>query len=319
MKIVIVGAAGFIGSHLSEKLLKEGHEVTGIDNFDDFYSKEIKQNNLSDSLLSKNFTFLEIDIRDMHLLKMHISKADLIIHLAAKAGVMNSLIHPQDYIDTNISGTLNILNLMREIGCTKLIYASSSSVYGNNETIPFSEKNNVDQPVSPYAFTKKASELLNYTYHSLYKIDILNFRFFTVHGPRQRPDLAIHKFFNSIYNNLPIEIYGDGYTARDYTYIGDIINGINSGINYLFDKKDPIYEIINLGNNDYVYLKDLISSIEDISGKKFIKHYRPMRDGEMKVTHADIEKAGRLLGYKPQYKLRDGLILFKEWYEKAKR
>src|SRR3989339_375080 len=269
MRILITGVAGFIGSHLSEKLLSEGHSVIGIDNFDIFYSKQIKLINLSKSLSCNAFYFLEADIQDEKFIKSKITGTfDLVIHLAAKAGVMGSIKNPEEYISTNIAGSLSILNIMQAFCCDKLIFASSSSVYGNGDKIPFKEEQKANSPVSVYAVTKKSMELLNYSYFNLYNYKIINFRFFSVYGPRLRPDLAIYKFFDSAYKSKPVDVYGDGLTARDYTYIEDILDGIVAGVKFLKESQNPIYEIINLGNNQYIFLKDLIQQIEELSGIK---------------------------------------------------
>ncbi|NQY68142.1 MAG: GDP-mannose 4,6-dehydratase [Flavobacteriales bacterium] len=317
MNILITGVAGFIGSHLAERLLAVGHKVIGLDNYDVFYSKEVKQNNLSNLLLDKNFSFVELDITDKENLLNHSIFLDIemVVHLAAKPGVIPSLNNVTGFIDTNITGTNNILELMNKIRCKKMVFASSSSIYGNNKTIPFNENDNVDYPVSPYAFTKKACELLTYNYHILHEFQIINFRFFTVYGPRQRPDLAIHRFFNLIANGETLKIYGDGSSARDYTYIDDTINGICSGIDYVLNAVDPLYEVINLGNNQPVKLSDLIRSIEEVLGHSVETEQKPCRSGDVDITYADIEKASTMLNYKPQHSIKEGLMKFKEWHE----
>jgi UDP-glucuronate 4-epimerase len=209
---------------------------------------------------------------------------------------------------------LNILECLKDQNSRKLVFASSSSVYGNNEKTPFSETDNVDYPISPYAATKKAGELLTYTYHHLYKIDVINLRFFTVYGPRQRPDLAIHKFFKLLYTNKPIDVFGDGSTGRDYTYIADIVQGIESSMHYL-DKHKHVYEIVNLGNSSPVKLSELIGTIESITQKHFIKNVLPMQQGDVNLTFADIEKAKMLLNYQPHTTIQEGLKMFKTWFE----
>jgi len=316
MKILITGVAGFIGSHLCEKLLSKGYSIIGTDNFDDFYSKEIKKANLQFSRLHSDFHFIETDIRNFRdLIKLRNEKIEIVIHLAAKVGVRPSIENPQDYINCNITGTHNILELMKAINCSKLIFASSSSVYGNNKKIPFSETDSVDAPVSPYAFTKKSCELMNFNYHHLYNSSIVNLRFFTVYGPRQRPDLAIHKFFDKIYKNELIELYGDGKTGRDYTYIEDIVNGIILSVEFINSQTHPVYEIINLGNNHPVQLSDLIHAIKIVIGKPVKTTNLPMQQGDVDLTFADISKAKRLLNYLPVTTLSDGLHKFKTWYE----
>lgn len=314
MQILLTGAAGFIGSHLSEKLLQLGHTITAVDNFDNFYSREIKLSNIRKCKESKNFNLIEGDISDIASLVPKEYAPDLLIHLAAKAGVRPSIENPSQYIQTNIVGTHNLLDWLKNAGCKKMIFASSSSVYGNNKKVPFSEKDSVDSPISPYAFTKKSCELLNYTYHDLYGINIINLRFFTVYGPRQRPDLAIHKFFSLINDNKPIEIYGDGTSGRDYTFIDDIVNGICSSMDRITSETN-LFEIINLGNSNPVLLKDLINAIEEVSGKKAVKKFLPMQDGDVDLTFADISAARQKLNFNPSTSLIDGLKKFKSWYE----
>ena len=315
MNILLTGAAGFIGSHLSERLLMLGHSVIAIDNFDPFYPKEIKRSNLERCLQSKDFVFHEIGISEIDsVISSKNLPVDLVIHLAAKAGVRPSIENPSAYIETNIIGTHHVLEWMKNNDCKKMIFASSSSVYGNNPKTPFSESDAVDSPISPYAFTKKSCELLNYTYHHLYDIDIINLRFFTVYGPRQRPDLAIHKFFDLIYNEKPIQIFGDGKTGRDYTYIDDTINGICASID-LIHSANNIYEIINLGNSKPVLLNELVDSIERVTGKKAKRTYLPMQEGDVDLTYADISVAAKKLNFLPGTTLQDGLNNFKIWYE----
>ncbi len=315
MEIFITGAAGFIGSHLSEKLLAEGHKVTAIDNFDPFYPRAVKLNNLKNCFHSKNFRLHEGDINDINSVLGETGyNPDLVIHLAAKAGVRPSIENPAAYISANIKGTLSLLEWMKKNGCKKMIFASSSSVYGNNAT-PFSEKDSVDAPISTYAFTKKSCELMNYTYHHLHGFSIINLRFFTVYGPRQRPDLAIHKFFKLMSENKPIDIYGDGSTGRDYTYIDDIISGISSSINRITTKEN-LYDIINLGNSSPVTLNQLVEAIEITIGRKAEKKYKPMQDGDVNKTFADITRAKEILGYNPTTSLSAGLMSFLKWHEK---
>lgn len=314
--ILITGVAGFIGSHLAGKLLEDGHHVIGIDNFDGFYAREIKQKNLDLLSGAKNFEFHPVDICDFHPLETIFSRnrLDGVVHLAAKAGVRPSIEHPADYYNTNVAGTLHILECLKKQDCRKLVFASSSSVYGNNEKTPFSETDNVDNPISPYAATKKAGELLTHTYFHLYKIDVINLRFFTVYGPRQRPDLAIHKFFKLLYAGKPIDVYGDGSTGRDYTYITDIIQGIESSIQYL-GRNEDVYEIVNLGNSSPIQLSELIGTIETVTQKLFNKNHLPLQMGDVNLTFADIEKARSLLHYQPHTPIREGLKLFKTWFE----
>jgi len=314
MKILITGCAGFIGSHLTEALLASGHSVVGIDNFDAFYPKEQKLRNLSDAQKNKNFSFHEIDICHVNEFEVLPQDADIVIHLAAKAGVRPSIMTPKDYIDTNITGTFNILEWMVRHGIKKMVFGSSSSVYGNNKKIPFSESDNVDKPISPYAFTKKAAELLTYNYHHLYKLDIINLRFFTVYGPRQRPDLAIRKFIEKIKVGEPIHLFGDGSTARDYTFVSDIVDGIISAMHFV-NSNTNVYETINLGNNSPVKLNDMVSCIYKTINAKPNLVYSPMQPGDVDITYADISKAGRLLNYKPKVSFEEGIKKFVDWLE----
>ena len=317
--IFITGGSGFIGSNLVDALLSQNIRVICLDNFDGFYSREIKKSYISSALRSPLFTLVEGDIRDKNLLTSIFQKytIDMVIHLAAKAGVRPSILNPTEYFDVNVNGTLAILESMKENGVKKMIFASSSSVYGNNEKTPYSESDIVDYPISPYAASKKSCELITHTYHHLYDFDIINFRFFTVFGPRQRPDLAIHKFFKNIYSNTPIEVYGDGSTSRDYTYVGDIISGIIEGMNHL-KLHNHVFETINLGNHTPIKLSRLVEMIEDVTQKKFTIRNMPLQMGDVNTTFADISKAQKLFNYNPASTLRDGLIKFKDWYEANK-
>jgi UDP-glucuronate 4-epimerase len=314
--IFITGVAGFIGSHLAEALLKMGHLVTGVDNFDDFYAREQKEKNLQEIKLTgkDKFTFYEMDITDMSSL-LRIEKGfDTVIHLAAKAGVRPSIQNPEQYIKVNINGTQNILDWMVKRKMNKLIFASSSSVYGNSAKVPFSENDVVDKPISPYAFTKKANEQQIYCYHHLYNIDALCLRFFTVYGPRQRPDLAIRKFIELIMANKPIEMYGDGESARDYTFVFDTVKGIISGVEIL-DKSSNFYEIINLGNSKPVTLSQMINTIYQEMCKKKKLIIKPMQPGDVDITYAEIKKAFNFLEYKPSTPFEDGIKMTIEYIQ----
>ncbi|MET3537046.1 GDP-mannose 4,6-dehydratase [Chryseobacterium limigenitum] len=337
MIYLVTGGSGFIGSHLVEKLLKEGHSVINIDNFDNFYNYQIKIKNTLESInknseftfsdketdiknlisLSKsnNYILYYQDIRDKNSLeeifKNH--KIDLIIHLAALAGVRPSIERPLEYEEVNVRGTMNLWELCKEFNIKKFVCASSSSVYGNNEKIPFAETDNVDNPISPYAATKKCGEILGHVYHQLYHIDMIQLRFFTVYGPRQRPDLAIHKFTKLISEDQEIPFYGDGNTARDYTYVDDIIDGITKSIGYL-ETHSKVYEIINLGESQVINLTEMLSTIERALGKTAIKKILPMQPGDVQKTNADIGKAKTLIDYKPTTDFQNGIKKFVEWF-----
>ena len=308
--VFVSGAAGFIGSNMVERLLKKNVKVIGLDNFDNFYNRSIKEDNIKSAVSDDNYQFIEGDIRDKDLLNkiFQANQVKLVIHLAAKAGVRPSMKNPEEYYSVNVEGTLNILESMKANDIKKMIFASSSSVYGNNDKIPFSEMDNVDFPISPYAATKKAGELMCHTYHSLYDIDVFCLRFFTVYGRRQRPDLAIHKFTNLILNDKPIDLYGEGESSRDYTYIDDILDGIESAIDNLRG-----YQIINLGESSPITLKNMITVIEEALNKESIKNYLPMQPGDVSRTYADIAKAKELLNYYPKTLYKDGIKEFIKW------
>ncbi|MBL7790090.1 MAG: GDP-mannose 4,6-dehydratase [Chitinophagales bacterium] len=310
--ILVTGCAGFIGSHLTEFLLKKYPEDTifGVDNFDDFYSKDLKEKNLLKSISHSNFKFYELDLRDTSSYSK-LPNCEVIVHLAAKAGVRPSIQNPLAYIDYNITATQQLLEWMKDNQMSKLVFASSSSIYGNNKKVPFSETDNVDHPISPYAFTKKACELLTHTYYHLYGFSVINLRFFTVFGPRQRPDLAINKFVSSIMANEEIEMYGDGSTARDYTYIADIVEGISNAIDYV--QNHNCYETINLGNSNPIRLTTLIETIEMELKKKAKILARPMQEGDVDITFADIDRAKNLLSYQPKISIKEGIRQFIEW------
>ena len=309
MKAVITGAAGFIGSHLTERLLKDGWEVVGVDNLDDFYDPAIKRRNLAGCAASENFTLVEADIRDKQAMERAITDdTDIVIHLAARAGVRPSIEQPQLYADVNINGTVVLLEIARERGLKRFIFASSSSVYGNNEKVPFSEADNVDFPISPYAATKKAGELICHTYHHLYGIAMVCLRFFTVYGPRQRPDLAIHKFARLIEAGQPIPVYGDGTMMRDFTYIDDIIQGVIASIG-----RCTGYDIYNLGESEPICVNDLIAELENALGKKAIRENLPLQPGDVDRTYADVAKAESELGYRRTTDIRTGLAQFVAW------
>ena len=312
MNILVTGAAGFIGSHVCDYFVKHNHSVTGIDNFDNFYPKKFKISNLQNLEGNKRFNFFEGDIRDKAVLeKIFSSQAiDVVIHLAAKAGVRPSIESAAEYYDVNIIGTINLMESMKNYKVTKLIFGSSSSVYGNNDKLPFSVEDKVDNPISPYASSKKGGELLCHVYSHLYKFDITCVRFFTVYGPRQRPDLAIHKFTRLIQEGKAIPFYGDGTTARDYTYIDDIVNGIDCALRHLRG-----YRIYNLGESKVVMLKELVKTIENSLGKKAILEYLPLQKGDVDRTYADISKSREEIGYDPKWNIEQGIEKFVAWFK----
>ncbi|MGB7580951.1 MAG: SDR family NAD(P)-dependent oxidoreductase [Sedimentisphaerales bacterium] len=318
MKAIVTGAAGFIGSHLCERLLKDGWTVVGVDNFDNFYDPQVKHNNIKDCLRNKQFKLVEADIRDSAAMNKAVSdgmdstsspQADVVVHLAARAGVRPSIAQPALYADVNINGTVTLLEAAKKNNIKKFVFASSSSVYGNNKKVPFSEDDNVDFPISPYAATKKAGELICHTYHHLASISMTCLRFFTVYGPRQRPDLAIHKFARLIEDGKPIPIYGDGSMMRDFTYIDDIIDGTVAGI-----KKCTGYNIYNLGESRPITVNNLIGEIEKALGKKAVIERLPLQPGDVERTYADVTKAHRDLGYNPNTDISEGLKQFVEWF-----
>jgi len=312
MRILVTGAAGFIGSHTSASLVADGHDVLGIDNFDPFYDRRTKESNLQNLLEADNFQFVEADIRDHdRMAKLFTTGApvDAVLHLAARAGVRPSIQDPVGYEQVNIAGTLNLLQAAIAMdNAPKFIFASSSSVYGNNPKVPFSESDPVDNPISPYAATKKACELICHTYHYLYQLPVTCLRFFTVFGPRQRPDLAIDKFARSILSGEPIEMFGDGTSSRDYTYIDDIVTGVRAAID-----RCRGYEIINLGSNHPVTLTDMIATVAGACGREPIIETKPTQPGDVNQTFADIEKAARLLDYKPTTPFDQGVARQVEW------
>ena len=311
MHILITGGAGFIGSTLADTLLSQNHKISIIDNFNNYYPPEIKEQNIRHNLNNPNYKLYRGDICDTQLLKQIFNEnnIDCVVHIAARAGVRPSLEQPLSYVKTNIEGTVNLLEQMRVHNVKKIIFASSSSIYGNCKAEKFSEDLKVTEPISPYAATKSACEQFLYTYSKLYGIQALCLRFFTVFGPRQRPDLAIRKFIELIEQDKPIPVYGDGTTMRDYTYIDDIITGVISAINY---NKTP-YEIINIGGGAPVTLNEMIEIIEKVLGRKAKINRLPMQPGDVDKTVSDISKAKTLLGYKPQTTFEQGIKKFIDW------
>src|SRR6185369_14665657 len=310
MRILVTGGAGFIGSHLVEKLLAAGHDVAILDDFNDFYDPQIKRDNVS--AISKDIAIHYVDLRDGAAVRnvFRREKFEVIAHLAARAGVRPSIQHPQLYYDTNVTGTLHLLEAARVTGVKKFIFASSSSVYGATKIVPFSEDQHLTQTLSPYAATKIAGEFLCSTYSHLYQLRVVALRYFTVYGPRQRPDLAIHQFTRRIHAGQPIEQFGDGTTRGDYTYIDDVIQGTMAALQY----EGPRFDMFNLGENETIQLKDLIVAIENALGKKAKINQLPEQPGDMPLTCADISKARKLLGYNPTTDLRKGLSKFIDWF-----
>ncbi len=313
MSILVTGGAGFIGSHLINKLLEDEHSVICLDNFDSYYDPHLKRKNIKHNLGKENFKLVEADVRDKKTLMKIFKENDIekIVHLAAKVGVRPSIKEPMLYEDVNVRGTLNLLEVCTEFKVENFIFGSSSSVYGNTKKIPFSE-DDIPKPISPYGASKRSAELLCHVYSSLYGIPITCLRFFTVYGPRQRPDMAIHKFTRLISKGEKIEMYGDGSSKRDYTYIDDVVDGMLSALGKEFN-----FEIFNLGNSQTVELRHLISLIEETLGKKAEIKQMPEQSGDVPITYADISKAEKLLDYKPQTKIEEGIEKFVKWYEQV--
>jgi UDP-glucuronate 4-epimerase len=314
--ILLTGGAGFIGSHVAEALLRRGDSLTIVDNLHDFYSPAWKKQNLEDIRRAGPFDFKNVDIRDKQELRDVVSRSrpEVIVHLAARAGVRPSIEEPSAYVDVNIHGTLNLLELCREFRIAKFVFGSSSSVYGTTSRAPFSEEQTDLKPISPYAATKLAGEMLCYTYAHLFKFAVVCLRFFTVYGPRQRPDLAIHKFTSLIESGKPVPVFGDGSTGRDYTFVDDIVAGVLAAVEY---EPPSVFEIFNLGNSHPVKLSELIDLLENATGKKALQNQERPQPGDVPLTWADVSKAGRLLGYRPATDLEQGLRKFIAWYRAA--
>ena len=314
MRTLLTGCAGFIGSHTLDRLLEDGHQVIGLDNFDPFYDRSLKAANIAPHSDHSDFEFLEADLADVETyqkLKFIVGKepVDAIIHLAAKAGVRPSIEDPVGYQRANVIATQNLLEFAKDEGIKQFVFASSSSVYGVNPNVPWSEKHDVSGPISPYASTKVSCELLGHVYSHLYGIRFLGLRFFTVYGPRQRPDLAINKFARLIEAGEPIPVFGDGSTRRDYTFIEDIVEGIIGSLNY----NKTYYEVINLGNDQTVTLSEMIKTIEEVVGRSVIIDRQSEQPGDVPQTWADVTKAGELFGYKPTTTFKQGVEKFVEW------
>lgn len=313
----ITGAAGFIGSSLSEKLLKEGNKVVGIDNFCNFYDPQLKENNIKELIKNSNFKLYRNDIRDKEAIKKVFDEnnIDIVMHLAAMAGVRPSIENPVLYQEVNCVGTQNILEEMKAHNVKSLVMASSSSVYGNCKEVPFREDMVVDFAISPYAATKKANEVMAHVYHKLFDMNVIMLRFFTVYGPKQRPDLAINKFTRLMLKGEEIPMFGDGTTSRDYTYIDDIVDGIIKSCEYAMNNEN-VYEILNLGNSSPVSLKEMINTIGQALGIQPKIKQLPMQPGDVDRTYADVSKAKKLIGYEPKVSFEEGIKNFVEWYKK---
>jgi UDP-glucuronate 4-epimerase len=314
--VLLTGGAGFIGSHLAEALLAQGYQLSIVDNLDNFYDPSRKKDNLAHVRRAGSFGFFELDICDFDRLRdaMRNARPDIVIHLAARAGVRPSIEQPSLYERVNVAGTVNLLELSRELRVSRVIFGSSSSVYGATNRVPFSEGDPVLHPISPYAATKLAGELMGYTYANLYGINILCLRFFTVYGPRQRPDLAIHKFTALIEAGKPIPVFGDGSMGRDYTYVDDIVAGVLSSLKYRLSVAGVPFDVFNLGNSHPVKLAELIEYLETATGRVAIRDSRPLQPGDVPLTWANIDKASKLLGYRPQMSMEEGLKKFVSWY-----
>lgn len=319
--VLLTGGAGFIGSHLAEALLKRGDTLTIVDSLHDFYSPDWKRANLEELRRGGKFNFFEADIRDSASMRLVFEQAQpqIVVHLAARAGVRPSIEQPREYAEVNIAGTVNLLELAREFRPAKFIFGSSSSVYGATSRAPFSEDQIELRPISPYAATKLAGEMLAYTFSHLYGLPMICLRFFTVYGPRQRPDLAIHKFTALIESGKPVPIFGDGSTGRDYTHVSDIVAGILAAMDFepRSSQSGAPFEIFNLGNSHPVKLSELVGLLERASEKKAVREFKRVQPGDVPLTWADVSKAGRLLRYRPSIPLEKGLKEFVTWYRAA--
>ena len=315
MSILVTGAAGFLGSHFVDHLLAEGQVVVGLDSFHDFYPRALKEANLRAAQSYDRFSLVEGDICDRDTLDSLGDDIQLVVHLAARAGVRPSLADPVAYSTVNIGGTWNLLDWASSRDIRHFIFASSSSVYGDSSEVPFSERNFVGEPISPYAATKRSGELACHTCVHLYEMSIVVLRFFTVYGPRQRPDLAIHKFARLLSEGSPIPMFGDGSTARDYTYIEDILQGINGARRLLEKSQEPVFEIVNLGESKTIQLREMIEILSEEMGVQPLIDKLPLQPGDVNRTFADISKARELLEYDPRWDFRDGIRGFLEWFQ----
>jgi nucleoside-diphosphate-sugar epimerase len=314
MTVLVTGGAGFIGGHLCRRLLRDGHRVVALDNFDPFYDRSIKEDGIRDLMAHRAFTLVEGNILDTEFVVRRMAALgtpDAIVHLAAKAGVRPSIEDPTGYQRTNVLGTQSMLEVARRLGAGAFVLGSSSSVYGNNDKVPFGEDDRVDAPISPYAASKRACELVAHTYFHLHDLPVHALRFFTVYGPRQRPDLAIHKFARQMLDGHPVTMYGDGTSSRDYTFVADIVDGIVRSLDRLREHAE--YEIINLGGSEPILLRDLIATLADALEADPAVERLPTQPGDVRRTFADVAKAERLLGYAPQTPLAEGLAHFARW------
>lgn len=312
MRVLLTGAAGFIGSHVAEALLARGDEVHGLDNFDPFYARGVKESNLDPLSVHDGFAFTEGDIRDRGVLA-DLPEVDAVIHLAALAGVRPSIERPTEYVSVNVDGTTTMLEFARSRGVGAFVFGSSSSVYGNNRKVPFAEHDPVDHPISPYAATKRSGEMVSHSYSHLFDLSVICLRFFTVYGPRQRPDLAIHKFTRLMSAGEPIPMFGDGTTERDYTYIDDIVDGVLLALDWSLEHPGG-FEIVNLGESETVSLSRMIDSIGGALGVEPIIDRQPLQPGDVDRTYADVSKARQLLGYSPSVPFDDGIRRFVSWF-----
>jgi len=316
VRVLLTGGAGFIGSHVVDSLLLNGHEVTVLDNFDGFYERFLKERNISAHRSHPRWRLIEADVRDAPALESTLTaEYDAIVHLAARAGVRPSIEDPIAYQEVNVRGTQNLLEFARHKRITQFVFASSSSVYGVNPRVPWSEDDHVLEPISPYASTKVSGELLGHVYSHLYGIRFIALRFFTVYGPRQRPDLAIHKFAQLIRDRRPVPLFGDGSTRRDYTYVSDIVHGVCRALAY--DRTQ--FEVINLGNNQTVTLIEMVRGLEEALGVPAAINWQPEQPGDVPQTWANVDKARRLLEYDPSTPYREGVRRFVEWLNDVQR
>jgi UDP-glucuronate 4-epimerase len=316
VRLFLTGGAGFIGSHLAEALLARGDEVFCVDNFDPFYARSVKEENLREALRSPRFRFVEGDFRDRALVRRLLaeSRAEAVLHLGAKAGVRPSVEDPAGYVSANVEGTIVLLEAARDLGVRKFLFASSSSVYGDDSQAPFSEDSAANRPASPYAATKKAGEELAHALHHVAGLDVVCLRYFTVYGPRQRPEMAIHKFARHLAEGRPLTVYGRGLLERDFTYVSDVVAGTVAALDFLVRTR-PCFEVFNLGNANRVRLDDLLDVLQRTFGRRAELRYEERPAGDVERTWADVSKARRLLGYEPRVGIEEGVRRFAEWFE----